>query len=194
MSTREIIVTIIVALIGMAGASCGTIFGYRQFLIKRQDEKEEKTMQSKIEDAVKDAKVEIYKELAKVSEERSQEGAIRFSTHAKALEEVNKQIDSNTKQINELTQITKNVLESMDALGKVVKASAESQRNANYDRILVVANRVLANKKMTITEKTNLKQLYNSWKDLNGEDAKVDTLYEECMKVEIIPDGERAVC
>ena len=78
--------------------------------------------------------------------------------------------------------------DSMTSLTRLVTASAESQRTSNYDRLLFVANKVLKSGKMTITEKTNIKQLYNSWKDLQGNDPKIDTLYEECMKLTPIPD------
>ena len=42
--------------------------------------------------------------------------------------------------------------------------------------------------KMTISEKTNIKQLYNSWKDLSGVDPKIDTLVDECLKITPVPD------
>ena len=66
---------------------------------------------------------------------------------------------------------------------KTAEESAESQCNSNYDRLLFVTNKVLKSGRMTISDKTNLKQLYSSWKDLGGRDAKMDTLYEECIKI-----------
>lgn len=180
------IVSIIVALI----AGVGGTLTFVQFLIKRKDDKEKENIELKISDAVKVAKEELYKEIAKASEERSQEGADRFKIHAESIKHLYGQIDENTKQIGELTKISKDVLESMDSLRNVVKASAESQRNANYDRLLFIGKKVLKERQITISEKTNLKQLYDSYKELNGEDLYIDTLYDECMKLVPVPDDE----
>ena len=82
--------------------------------------------------------------------------------------------------------------ESLTSLTSMAKMSAESQRNNTYDRILMVANKVLKSRTITITEKTNLKQLYSSWQDFHREGEKLDpkivTIYEECMKLTPIPD------
>ena len=178
------IVSIILAII--AGIS-GTI----TFFVKRKDDMKEKDINKLIEDAVTEAKAEVYKELAKVSQERSQEGADRFNTHAEAIKQVNRQIEKNNEQIERLTEISTNVLESMESLGKVVKASAESQKNANYDRLLIVGKKILKVKQITLSEKTNLKQLYDSYKELQGMDPYIETLFEECMKLVPIPDDEK---
>lgn len=188
MTLSQAIVAICVAIVGTAGAT----FGFIQFLIKRKDDKEENSIQKKIKDAVEKVKKEMQDELDLVSKARSLEGKERFEAHAASIIEINKQIKENSAQISELTTISKNVLESMDSLSKVVRASAESQRNSNYDRILMVANKVLKNRQITITEKTNLEQLYNSWRDLHGENDKLDpkivTMYKECMKMAPVPD------
>lgn len=177
------VVSIILAII--AGVS-GTI----TFFVKRKDDMKENDIKKRIEDAVTEAKAEIYKELANVSQARSEEGANRFKIHAESIKQVNKQIEENTKQIGELTEMSKNVLESMDSLNKVVKASAESQRNSNYDRLLIVGKKVLKEQRITLSEKTNFKQLYESYKDLNGNDPYIETLHEEIMKFTPIPDNE----
>lgn len=184
MTLGQAIVSIILALI--AGVS-STI----TFFVKRKDDMKEKDIQNRIDEAVNNAKSEIYKELATVSKARSDEGAERFKTHAESFKQVNKQIEENTKQIWELTTISKNVLVSMESLNKTVKASAESQRNANYDRLLIVGKKVLKVKQITLSEKTNLKQLYDSYKELEGQDPYIETLYEECMRLVPIPDDEK---
>ena len=182
---KNLIVTIIVALIGMVGASMGTIFGYRQFLLKRKDEKEERNVQKLIDDAIGKVRDELREEFNKGLQEREDTGKERFAINSKAIEE-------NTRAIAELTLLVKDQVtklewftESMTALNNTVKITADSQRNASYDRILSVSNIVLKNGKITITEKTNLRQLYSSWKELDGKDDKIDTLYEECMKLEL---------
>lgn len=184
MTVLQAIVSIILAII--AGIS-GTI----TFFVKRKDDMREKNINKLIDDAVKVAKTEIYMELAKVSQERSQEGAERFKVHAESIKQINRQIEENGKQIGELTEISKSVLESMDSLNKVVKASAESQRNANYDRLLFVGKKVVKSQSITLSEKTNLKQLYESYKELQGNDPYIETIYEECMKFTPIPDDEK---
>lgn len=191
MTFFQAVVAIVVALItGTTGG--GLVFA--KFWIERKDKMEENSVQKRIDDAVLKAKTEMLTELTKVSKERSEEGAQRFNKHAASIDEINTQIQKNSIQIGELTELSKGVLESMNSLNKVVRASAESQRNSNYDRILVVANKVLKNRKITITEKTNLKQLYNSWCELHSEDEKLDpkitTIYDECMKLPPVPDEE----
>ena len=187
MTILEAVVTIVASIIAGAGGG----FAFLKFLIARKDKKEEKNTQSIVDEAVKKAKDEIYEELAKVSKERSEEGAERFNTHAETLKHVNRQIEENSKQIGELTEISKNVLISMESLNQLVKASAESQRNSNYDRLLIVGKKVLGLKRITLSEKTNIKQLYDSYKELQGNDAYIDTLYDECMKLSPVPDDER---
>lgn len=184
MTLGQAIVSIILALI--AGVS-STI----TFFVKRKDDMKENDIQNRIDSAVNKAKVEIYERLEKVSLERSQEGAERFNKHAEHFKQVNKQIEENTKQIGELTKISTSVLESMGSMSKMVKASAESQRNTNYDRILIVGKKVLDNQFITLSEKTNIKQLYESYKELQGSDPYVETLFEECMKLKPIPDKDK---
>lgn len=181
----------IVTIIGAALAGAGGGFGFIKFLVARKDKKEEKNTQTIVDKAIEEAKKEIYDKLSEVSMERSEEGANRFNLHAESLTRVNRQIAENSKQISELTEISKNVLTSMESMNRLVKASAESQRNANYDRLLIVGKKVLASKQITISEKTNIKQLYDSYKELMGSDAYIDTLYEECMRLTPVPDAER---
>ena len=189
MTREQMIVTIVVAVIGAIATALGGGFAFAQFLIKRKDEKEANDIQKRIDSAVEQSRKEMMERLDNVSKERSEEGAVRFQKHAEAIIDINKQISENNKQIGELTSLTKDVLQNMASLNKVVSASAESQRNSNYDRILIVTNNILKSGRMTITDKTNLKQLYKSWIDLNGNDPKIDTYYEECMKIAPIPDG-----
>lgn len=184
MTILQAIISVIVALIAGAGGA----FGFLQFMIKRKDEKEENDVQKRIDEAVLKAKTEMLDELSKVSKARSDEGAERFNTHKVAINEVIRQTEENSKQIGELTSLTKNVLQNMASLNQVVTISAESQKNNNYDRLLIVVSKILKSKRMTISDKTNLKQLYTSWKALKGEDPKMDTMYEECMKLEPILD------
>ena len=130
----------------------------------------------------------MHKEIEEGLHERSKEGKERFEKNSD-------QIKENTEQIAELTGLVKDQItkldifaESMTSLNRVVRASAESQRNFNYDKLLFITNRVLKSGKLTISDKTNIKQLYNSWKDLQGSDPKIDTLVEECMKMTPVPD------
>lgn len=188
MTPLQAIITVVVAIIGLTGTSIGSILAYKQFMLKRKDEKEEKDIQRMIDEAVEKAKKEMMEELNKGLYQRGEEGRERFEINSKAIEE-------NTAQIGELTSIVKNQVakidlfaESMSALSSVVKATAESQKNSNYDRLIIVTNKILKSGKMTITDKTNLKQLYESWKELKGEDPKMDTMYEECMRLTPIPD------
>lgn len=187
--TKELVVMIVVALIGMIGTSAGSIFGYRQFLLKRKDEREEKNVLKLIDEAVEKAKKEMHEEFSKGLQEREDTGYERFMINSKAIQE-------NSEQITKLVGLVENQIlkmdkfaESMTALNKVVMATAESQRNNNYDRILNVSAKVLKDGRISITDKTNLKQLYSSWKELDGKDDKIDTLYEECMKLDLDLDA-----
>lgn len=175
------IVSIILALI--AGIS-GTI----TFFVKRKDDMKEKNIDKLINDAVIATKAEIYEKLAKVSQERSDEGAERFRIHAESFKEVNKQIEENTRQIGELTEISKSTLETIRDLNTTVLASAESQRNAIYDRILIVGKKTLSEGQITLSDKTNIKQLYESYKKLKGNDPYINTLFDECSKLPLVAD------
>lgn len=187
---KEVISTIIVSAIAALGGASGGFFAYRQFIIKRKDEKEKENIQSLIDEAIDKVRVELMEEFTAGLQLREDTGRERFEINSKAIED-------NTRAIAELTEIVKNQVtkldlftESITALNKVVKSSAESQCNSNYDRLLMVASKVLNSDKITITEKTNLVQLYNSWKDLGGNDPKIDTMYEECMKLKVQVDDD----
>lgn len=215
MTLLQAVVTIVVALISGLG---GSFFSYRQFILKRKDEKEEKSIQKQIDDSIKTARVEISREIKEAMQQgivdcgvigdrairevqdefilKLEEGLKARGEEGKERFEINsKQIVQNTEQIKELTGLVKDQItkidmfaESMTSLNSVVRATAESQRTSNYDRLLIVCNKILKSGKMTITDKTNLKQLYKSWSDLKGEDPKIDTMYEECIKMTPIPD------
>ena len=185
MTWLQAIVTLLVALLGGIGSS---YFSYRQFIIKRKDEKDEEALKKMIAKMISEADDRLRGEFHTGLDEREHTGKERFDINSKAIQE-------NTEQISELTSLVRDQVtkldmfaDSMTSLTRLVTASAESQRTSNYDRLLFVANKVLKSGKMTITEKTNIKQLYNSWKDLQGNDPKIDTLYEECMKLTPIPD------
>lgn len=226
MSWLQAVVTIVVAIISGLG---GSFFSYRQFILKRKDEKEEKSIQKMIDDSIKAARKEISNEIKdevhngiiecgvigdkairevqddfvrKLEEglkARGDEGKNRFEINSKQIEANSKQLSENSKQIEELVGIVKEqaetnnekfkaLAESLTSLNKMVMISAESQCNSNYDRLLIVTSKILKSGKFTISDKTNLKQLYASWKELGGKDAKMVTMYEECMKLTPVPD------
>ncbi len=220
------VVTILVAFIGGFGSS---YLSYRQFILKRKNEKEVNTIQKQIDDSIAAAREEITKEIMnevsngivkcgaigdkairQVQDEfiqkleqglkaRGDEGKERFEINSRQIQENSNQLSQNSKQIEELVTIVKDqterneekfnsLAESLTAVNKMLCISAESQCNSNYDRLLIVTSKVLKNKVLTITDKTNLKQLYNSWKELGGKDPKMDTMYEECIKMAPVPD------
>lgn len=185
-----------------------------QLLIDNAIEKAKKEMRQEIKEAVQqgiiDCGVKGDKAIREVQEDfvrkleeglraRGEEGKERFEINSRQIQENSKQLSENSKQIEELIGVVKDQAESnnekfnaladtLTSLNKVIGISAESQANSNYDRLLIVTNKVLKSGKLTISDKTNLKQLYGSWKDLGGKDAKMDTLYEECMKITPVPD------
>ena len=149
--------------------------------------------------AIREVQEDFVKKLEEGLRARGEEGRERFEINSRQIQENSKQLSENSKQIEELIGVVKDQAESnnekfnaladtLTSLNKVIGISAESQANSNYDRLLIVTNKVLKSGKMTISDKTNLKQLYGSWKDLGGKDAKMDTLYEECMKITPVPD------
>lgn len=190
MTKEQMIVSIVVAIIGVIAASTGGGFAFAQFMIKRKDDKEKEDVQKKIDKAIEKVKEEMMEKINEASEERSHEGKERFATHAKAINKINDQILANSEQISELTELTKTQLqnqegfrESLTALNRLVKVSSESQRNNNYDRLLLVTSKILKSGTMTIADKTNLVQLYTSWKELGGNEPEMDTKYDECMTI-----------
>ena len=215
MTTLQAVVSIVVALI--AGTTGGGLV-FAKFWIERKDKKEENVVQKQIDDSIKIARKEITEEIKSAVQQgivecgvigdkairevqdeffqkldeglkaRSEEGAERFNTHAESIKVVTKQIEANSKQISELADLTKDLVTSIDGMNTVLKVTAKANRNNTYDRLLVVTNKILKSKVMTISDKTNLRGLYQSWKDLNGEDEEIDTKYEECMKLTPILD------
>lgn len=210
MTLSQIIVTIVIAIIGSASGT----FGFIQFMVKRKDDKEEKNIQKQIDDAILKAKEtfiaecgsigdaqiaktkqEIHKEIQEGLEARGLEGKERFDINSASIQE-------NTKMIQEVLAIQKaagirfdQLAESITALNnatvtnsKIVKACAEGIKSTTYDKILLVANKALSRGAITISEKTNLKQLYQSWTELQGEDPMIVTYFEDCMKLPSIPD------
>jgi hypothetical protein len=220
----KVLGTIVVAAVTALGSG---YFGYKQFVLKRQDEREEKNTQSLIDASLAKVKEEMRKEindavqqgivdcgeigdrailrvrdefmksLEEGLEARGKEGKERFELNSHQIEANSKQLAENSKQIEEILGIVKSqavkydaMADSLTALNKVVASSAEAQCNSNYDRLLIVTNKVLKSGKMTISDKTNIKQLYSSWKELGGKDptGKMDTMYEECMGMELTLD------
>ena len=191
MTPLQAFVTIICALIAVAGVITSSILGYKQFKIKRQDELEAKNAQSLVDSAISDLRKELLEVIDGVSIARSKEGAERFKTHASALEKVDKRIEENTKQISDLTELSKSMLTSVNSLTKSVASSVKSQKNTTYDRLLLVGKKVLNTKSITISEKTNIRQLFESYKEMGGDDPYINTLMEECEKLTPIADKEQ---
>lgn len=224
-------ITILQTIIPVIVALIGSYFGYKQFLLKRADEKEEKEIEQlinsaiikikeelrqeiekkvtkvfndcgakgdqAIKDAILQARKEAHDELEQGLEMRGLEGKERFEINSK-------QIEQNTNMIQEVLTIQKQTNEKFDKLAdsliglndamtvnsKLTRACAEGVRSTNYDRILLVANKALKRGAITISEMTNLEQLYRSWIELQGKDPKIETYYNECRKLHSIPDEE----
>lgn len=195
MTKEQIIVTILVAAIGVIGTSIASVFGFLPFWLKRRDEKDEEALRAMISKMIGEADDKLRGEFRSGLDEREHTGKERFDTHAESIREINEQIKLNNKQITELTELSKTQLqnqvgftESLTALNKMVKISVESQRNSNYDRLLLVTTKILKSGKMTFSDKTNLIQLYTSWKEMGGIDPEMDTKYEECIKFKPVLD------
>lgn len=149
--------------------------------------------------AIRDVQEDIIKKLDEGLQARSEEGKIRFDKNSKQIEANSQQLAENSKQIEELIEIVRKQAEtsekkfnalsdSLTALNKISNANAKSQRSAIFDKLLMVGNKILKAGKMTVNDKTNLIQLYNSWKELQGENDELDTLVEECKKLPVIPN------
>lgn len=190
MTREQVIVAIVVALIGAIGAALGGGFAFAQFLIKRKDEKEANNVQHLIDEAVEKAKREMHEEFMKGLQEREQTGLQRFNINSE-------QITKNTEQIAEILDILKGTAEKYDtmvdtlsSLNKVSKACAEGVRSTLYDKICVVAKKALRRKAITVSEKTNIHQLYMSYTELQGENDKAETYHNECMRLDIVEDED----
>jgi len=186
MTLLQAIITVIVAAIG----SLAGTFSFVQFMIKRKDDKEEKNIQLIVDNAIKKTKEELRKEL--------QEGLEMFGEDDRKRSEANtSSIQKNSEMIQEIIKIQKETNEKFDKLveatlmnSKVVKVCAEGIRSTTYDKILLVANKALKRNAITISEKANLIQLYQSWLDLAGEDPRIEVYYNDSMKLPSIPDDE----
>lgn len=216
MTLGQMIVAIAVAIIG---ASAGA-FTFLQFMIKRKDEKEEKTSKEAIQKQIDKSIDEAFnkfiatcgeigdKQISNAVEkakEEFQEGLTMRGEEGKERFEINsRQISENTNMIKEVLEIQKQTNEKFDKLAEsmtvlneattansiLTKACAEGVRSTNYDKMLVVAKKALKRGAITISEKTNLKQLYDSYTELQGTDPKIKTYYEDCLQLKSIPDEE----
>ena len=191
MTLLQAIVSIIVA---MFAASAGG-FGFAQFLIKRKDDKEANDIQSKIDTAVAAVRQELLAELDKGLLARSEEGRERFIINSEQINDnktlIRQVIQGQQKtdeRFNKLAESITVLSEATASNTQLTRACAEGVRSTNYDRMLIVANNALKKDRITVSEKTNLKQLYTSWGELQGHDPKIDTLYEDCMKLRTVPD------
>lgn len=181
--------TVVVAILGICGGSIGAILAYRQFMIKRKDDLQEKEINKLISDAVEQVKKELQDEFNHGLIMRGQEGAERFKINSD-------QIKDNTEAIKEMIIMQKKsdikfdkLANSIDSLTTVSKACAEGVRSTLYDKICLVANRAIPRKSITTDEKANIIQLFKSYTELNG-NGRAHVLYEECMKLPLIDDSE----
>ena len=149
--------------------------------------------------AIREAQEEFVKKLEEGLKARGEEGKERFEINSKQIQENSRQLSENSKQIEELIGVVKEQAEttekkfnaladSLTSLNTITYANAKSQRSAIFDKLLMVGNKILKAGKMTVNDKTNLIQLYNSWKELQGENDELETLVEECKKLPVIPN------
>lgn len=149
--------------------------------------------------AIREVQEEVVKKLEEGLKARGDEGKERFEINSKQIEANSKQLSENSKQIEELIGVVKEQAEttekkfnaladSLTSLNTITYANAKSQRSAIFDKLLMVGNKILKAGKMTVNDKTNLIQLYNSWLELKGENDELDTLIEECKKLPVTPN------
>lgn len=149
--------------------------------------------------AIREVQEDFLKKLDEGLKARSEEGKERFEINSKQIEQNSIQLSKSAKQIDELIEMMKEQSEtstkkfnalsdSLTALNKISSANAKSQRSAIFDKLLMVGNKILKSGKMTVGDKTNLIQLYDSWKELGGENDELETLIEECRKLPVIPN------
>lgn len=174
--------------------------------LKKSEEKMRKEIKESVQQGIVDCgeigdkailrvRDEFMESLAEGLKARGEEGQRRFDINSRQIELNSHQLAENSKQIEEILGIVKGQAEKYDmmadsltTLNKVTAATAESQCNSNYDRLLLVTAKILKSQVMTISDKTNLKQLYESWKILGGKDLQMETKYEECMKLNPVLD------
>ena len=149
--------------------------------------------------AIREVQEDFLKKLDEGLKARSEEGKERFEINSKQIEQNSIQLSKSAKQIDELIEMMKEQSEtstkkfnalsdSLTALNRISSANAKSQRSAIFDKLLMVGNKILKSGKMTVGDKTNLIQLYDSWKELGGENDELETLIEECRKLPVIPN------
>lgn len=202
----QAVVTLLVALISGVGSS---YLSYRQFMIKRNDEIEEKDIQKKIDDAIEKAmedfiskcgeigdeqiskaKDEVRKEFQEGLKERGEEGRERFEVNSE-------QIQKNAETLGRLLKIQEDqakkadiMMESMTALNKTTAACAEGVKSTIYDKLYMIAQKAMARKGITADEKANITQLWKSYSALNG-NGRGETYYKICMEdLPVLSDEE----
>lgn len=202
----QAVVTLLVALISGVGSS---YLSYRQFMIKRKDEIEEKDIQKKIDDAIEKAmedfiskcgeigdeqiskaKDEVRKEFQEGLKERGEEGRERFEVNSE-------QIQKNAETLGRLLKIQEDqakkadiMMESLTALNKTTAVCAEGVKSTIYDKLYMIAQKAMARKGITADEKANITQLWKSYSALNG-NGRGETYYKICMEdLPVLSDEE----
>ena len=202
----QAVVTLLVALISGVGSS---YLSYRQFMIKRNDEIEEKNIQKKINDAIENAmedfiskcgeigdeqiskaKDEVRKEFQEGLKERGEEGRERFEVNSE-------QIQKNAETLGRLLKIQEDqakkadiMMESLTALNKTTAVCAEGVKSTIYDKLYMIAQKAMARKGITADEKANITQLWKSYSALNG-NGRGETYYKICMEdLPVLSDEE----
>ena len=202
----QAVVTLLVALISGVGSS---YLSYRQFMIKRNDEIEEKNIQKKINDAIENAmedfiskcgeigdeqiskaKDEVRKEFQEGLKERGEEGRERFEVNSE-------QIQKNAETLGRLLKIQEDqakkadiMMESLTALNKTTAVCAEGVKSTIYDKLYMIAQKAMARTGITADEKANITQLWKSYSALNG-NGRGETYYKICMEdLPVLSDEE----
>lgn len=202
----QAVVTLLVALISGVGSS---YLSYRQFMIKRKDEIEEKDIQKKIDDAIEKAmedfiskcgeigdeqisraKDEVRKEFQEGLKERGEEGRERFEVNSE-------QIQKNAETLGRLLKIQEDqakkadiMMESLTALNKTTAVCAEGVKSTIYDKLYMIAQKAMSRKGITADEKANITQLWKSYSALNG-NGRGETYYKICMEdLPVLSDEE----
>lgn len=190
MDRGQLIATIVVAIIGFFGTAAASGFGFAQFMIKRRDEKEDNNIQSRIDEAVKAAEGRMQEKLEKGLIARGEEGRERFEINS---EQIKQNAETAGKILRIQEEQTKKVdlmMDSLNALNLTTKACAEGVKSTLYDKIYIIAQKAIARKGITADEKANVSQLWDSYRELNG-NGKGEAYANICLHdLEILSDEE----
>lgn len=142
----------------------GAVLGFVEFLIKRKDSKEEKSIDKKIEN--------VEKNFNKGLAERENAGRERFEIHQEAIKEMaqshKESFDKLLKAINSLKDHDDKVAKTLNKIADNQEIFGSSLLGLTHFELMYITNIILERKYITLNEKATIESMYEPYIKLGG--------------------------